>query len=105
MSSDDWNTLNLVHMTRAAVLVSQGSLEEAEEHARQAFAAIADWDTPNFKGDSLVQLAEILAASARPEEAMTVYAEALELYEQKENLVAARRASDAFEALRAGTTP
>ena len=33
------DTLNLVHMARAATLMSQGSLGEAEEHARQAFAA------------------------------------------------------------------
>jgi class 3 adenylate cyclase/tetratricopeptide (TPR) repeat protein len=105
MTSDDWNTLNLVHMTRAAALMSQGSLSEAEEHARQALAAIAECDIPNYKGDSLVQLADILAASGRPDEATAAYAEALALYEQKENLVAARRVARAVEALRAVAPP
>ncbi|MGE5273366.1 MAG: AAA family ATPase [Verrucomicrobiota bacterium] len=102
MANDDWNTLNLVHMAQAAVHMSRGSLNEAEEHAREALAAAADSDMPNFKGDSLVQLADILAASGRPDEATAAYAEALELYEQKENLVAARRVAQAVEALRAG---
>ena len=102
MTNDDWNALNLVHMTRAAALMSQGSLSEAEEHARQALAAVADCDIPNYEGDSLVQLADILAESGRPDEAMVAYAEALELYEQKENLVAARQVARALEALRPG---
>jgi tetratricopeptide (TPR) repeat protein len=100
MQDDATDVVNLVHMTRAAVLMSRGSLSEAEDHARQALAAITDWDMPNYKGDSLVQLADILAASGRPDEATAVYAEALELYEQKENLVAARRVAQAVEALR-----
>ncbi len=105
MAADDWNTLNLVHMTRAAALMSQGSLSEAEEHARQALAAVAECDIPNYKGDSLVQLADILAALGRPDEATAAYVEALELYEQKENLVAAKRVARAVEALRAVAPP
>ena len=92
-------------MARAATLMSQGSLSEAEEHARQALAAVADRDMPNFKGDSLVQLADILAASGQLDEATAAYLEALELYEQKENLVAARRVARAVEALRAVAPP
>ena len=100
MANDDWNTVNLIHMAQAAVHMSRGSLSEAEEHSREALAAAADTDMPNFKGDSLVQLADILAASGRPDEATAAYAEALELYEQKENLVAAERVGRAIEALR-----
>ena len=99
-------TLNLVHMARAARRsCRRARWSEAEEHARQAFAEIADWDTPNLKGDSLVQLADILAASGKHDEAMAAYAEALELYEQKENLVAAKRVARAVEALRAVAPP
>ena len=105
MPKDGVDVLNLVHMARAATLMSQGSLSEAEEHARQALAAVADWDMPNFKGDSLVQLADILAASGQLDEATAAYLEALELYEQKENLVAARRVARAVEALRAVAPP
>jgi class 3 adenylate cyclase len=105
MTDDASDVLNLIHRARAAVLMSQSSLSEAEEHARQALAAIADWDMPNDKGATLAQLADILAASGRPEEAMTAYLEALELYEQKENLVAARGVTRALEALRPGISP
>jgi class 3 adenylate cyclase/tetratricopeptide (TPR) repeat protein len=102
MPNDGFDLLNLVHLARAATLLSQGSLSEAEEHARQALAAIADWDYPNFKGDSLVQLADILAAAGQQDEAIAAYSEALALYEQKENLVAAGRVEHALETLRAG---
>ena len=83
--------------------LSRGSLSEAEDHARQALAAIADWDHPNFKGDSLVQLADILRAAGRADEAVAAYSEALALYEQKENLVAAGRVSRSLALLQAET--
>jgi class 3 adenylate cyclase/tetratricopeptide (TPR) repeat protein len=99
MTDDALDVINLTHRARAAALMSQGSLSEAERHARQALAAIADWDMPNDKGNTLVQLADILVASGRPDEASAAYAEALKLYEQKENLVAAKRVEQAVEAL------
>ena len=102
MTDDALDVINLTHRARAAALMSQGSLNEAEKHARQALAAIADWDMPNDKGNTLVQLADILVASGRPDEASATYAEALKLYEQKENLVAAKRVEQALEALGAG---
>jgi tetratricopeptide (TPR) repeat protein len=105
MADDALDVANLIHRARAAALMSQGSLSEAEEHARQALAAIADWDMPNDKGATFVQLGDVLAASGRTDEAAAAYAEALELYERKENLVAARQVRHAVEALRAGVNP
>jgi tetratricopeptide (TPR) repeat protein len=104
MPADGVDVLNLIHMARSVTLLSEGSLDEAEEHARKALASIADWDHPNFKGDSLVLLADILHAAGRQDEAITAYSEALALYEEKENLVAAGRVERAVEALRAGAT-
>jgi class 3 adenylate cyclase/tetratricopeptide (TPR) repeat protein len=99
MTEDASDVVNLIQRARAAVSMSQGSLAAAEEHARQALGAIADWDMPNDKGATLVQLAEILAASGQTDEAMSAYAEALELFEHKENLVEAAEVTQAVETL------
>jgi tetratricopeptide (TPR) repeat protein len=103
MSNDSFDVINVVHMARAATHLSQGSLVEAEEHARQALAAIADWQMPNNVGGSLVLLADVLNAAGRADEAITAYSEALALYEQKENLVGAGRVSRSLALLQAET--
>jgi tetratricopeptide (TPR) repeat protein len=102
-TTDDWTTINLVHAAQSAVHFSRGSLSEAEEHARQAVAVAAHSDLPNVKGDSLVQLADVLAASGKQDDAIAAYSEALMLYEQKENLVAAERVVRSLESLRSET--
>jgi class 3 adenylate cyclase/tetratricopeptide (TPR) repeat protein len=99
-TDDDWTTVNLVHQALAEVHTSRGALSEAEQHARLALATARHSDLLNIKGDSLAQLADILAASGRPEEATAAYMEALQLYEQKENLVGAGRVERAVAALR-----
>src|SRR5439155_22772371 len=54
MPDDAVDVVSLVNMARAAMLLARGSLDEAEDRARQSLAAIADWDHANFKGDALV---------------------------------------------------
>ena len=93
MGKDGVDVLSLIHRTRAAALLSSGSLSEPEDHARQAVAAIAGWDMPNETGGNLVQLADVLQSAGKREEAIAACSEALALYEQKENLVAAARFS------------
>ena len=93
------DVLNLVNLARAAISLARGSLGEAEEHARVALAAIAHWDHSNIKGDSLVQLGDVLQAAGRADEAVAAYSEALALYEQKENLVAVGRVGRSLAAL------
>jgi class 3 adenylate cyclase len=99
------DVLNLIHIARAATALSEGSLDEAEDHARKALAAIVDWDMPETVGDSLVQLADVLRAAARPAEAAAAYSEALTLYERKENLVAANRVARSLASLQTGAPP
>jgi class 3 adenylate cyclase/tetratricopeptide (TPR) repeat protein len=104
MPKDGVDVVSLVDTARAAMLFARGSLREAEDHARQALAAIADWDQPNFKGDTLVQLADVLQASGRSDEAVSAYSEALALYERKENLVGAGRVTRSLALLQTETT-
>jgi class 3 adenylate cyclase/tetratricopeptide (TPR) repeat protein len=104
MPTDGVDVLHLVHRARAAALLSKGLLDEAEEHARQALEAIRGWEIPNFQGDGLAQLADVLRAAGKPEEAIAAYSEALAHYEEKENLVAAGRVSSSLALLQAETT-
>jgi class 3 adenylate cyclase/tetratricopeptide (TPR) repeat protein len=97
----DHFNLCLIHRARAHALMSRGSLGEAEEHARQAFAEIADWDHLNLKGETLVQLADVLSAAGKHDEAIAAFSQALALFEEKENLVGAGRVTEALDALKA----
>ena len=103
MTGDEADVVRTIHTARAAMLLSRGALSKAEDHARQALAAIADWDQPNFKGDTLVTLADILVTAGRSDEAVAAYSEALVLFEQKENLVAAGRVSRSLASLQTET--
>jgi len=104
MPSDSLDVVKLVHMARAVTHLAEGSLVEAEEHARQAVAAIADWEMPKDRGDTLVLLGDVLGAAGRTGEAIAEYSEALALFEQKENLVGADRVRRSLELLQAETT-
>jgi tetratricopeptide (TPR) repeat protein len=92
------------HRARAATLLSQGALGEAEEHARQAIAEIAAKDLPNDKADTLVQLADVLHAAGKHDEALATYSNALALYKQKENLVAVGRVTSTLATLQTEMT-
>jgi tetratricopeptide (TPR) repeat protein len=104
MPSDSLDVVKLVHMARAVTHLAQGSLVEAEEHARKAVAAIADWDMPKDRGDTLVLLGDVLGAAGRADEAIAAYSEALALFEQKENRVGAAGVSRSLGFLQAETT-
>jgi tetratricopeptide (TPR) repeat protein len=104
MPDDSLDVVKLVHMARAVTCLARGSLVEAEEHARQAVAAIADWEMPKDRADTLVLLGDVLGAAGRTDEAIAEYSEALALFEQKENLVGADRVRRSLEFLQAETT-
>jgi uncharacterized protein HemY len=76
---------------RASVLARRGGLAEAERLARQAVALAERTDFLNHRAEALTVLADVLARSERPEQAKVAREEALDLYEQKGNLVAAAR--------------
>jgi class 3 adenylate cyclase/tetratricopeptide (TPR) repeat protein len=84
---------------RAKVLVHFGRLTEAEGLARAAVAAAETTDFLVLRADSLADLAEVLAAAGRPDEAATALREAVELYDAKGNIVSRNRATVALERL------
>ena len=84
----------------AKVLAREGEVDEALRLAREAVAIIAETDWLNSRGDALLDLAEVLDLAEKPDEAAPRIAEALHLYEQKGNIVAAAKARELLAELR-----
>lgn len=76
---------------RSRILAGQGRLEEAEELARQAVTMGEATDFLNTHAGALLDLAQVHHQAGRFHEAEAAVAEALRLFEQKGNRVAARK--------------
>jgi predicted ATPase/class 3 adenylate cyclase len=76
---------------RAKILARRGNLEAAERLARDAVMLAEHTDFLNIRGEALVDLAQILQEAGRLGEASTALSDGLRLYEQKGNVVAARK--------------
>ena len=87
---------------RAKVLARRGQGQEAEALAREGVAIIEETDYVLYHADALQDLAEVLRLQDRSSEAATAAEEALRLYEQKGNVVAARKVHALLEAMRSG---
>jgi ATP/maltotriose-dependent transcriptional regulator MalT len=85
--------------TRAQVLARKGEFGAAEALAREVVAFAAESDFLDAHGDMLMALAEVLGVAARPLEAATALEQAVQLYEQKGNVVSAARARSQLEAI------
>jgi tetratricopeptide (TPR) repeat protein len=90
-----------VHLSgaRARALASVGRLDEAERLARAAVDRAQQTDFLAMWGDSLCDLASVLQRSGRTAEARQRLGEALELYRQKQHLVAIDRTEDLLKVL------
>ncbi len=74
---------------QARVLSRRGQMQKAEAFARAAVALTLATDFINYKADALLDLAQVLKASQRIEEAAASASEALHFYELKGNTVSA----------------
>ncbi len=90
-AGDDLLTQVLWRGVRARCLAAGGRLDEAEPLAREAVTLAETTDLLNHRADALVDLGIVLGMLGRSEEAQTTFAEAVRLYEQKGNVVAAGR--------------
>ena len=102
-SEDDQSTQALWRSARAKVVAQKGDVDEALRLAKEAVAIVAPTDWLNTRGDALLDLAEVLELAERPDEAAPVLAEALHLYQQKGNIVAAEKAEQLLAQLREET--
>jgi hypothetical protein len=96
---DDLLTQMLWRGVQAAILARRGLLKEAEALAREAVVIGEQTDFLAHRGETLVDLACILQAAGRDEEAAEVAAEGLHLHAQKGNVVTAEKIRSQFGAL------
>jgi Flp pilus assembly protein TadD len=66
-------------------------LDEAERLAREAVTLAERTDFVNQRADALVDLGIVLGRVGRGEDAQAAFGDAIRLYEDKGNVVAARR--------------
>ncbi len=100
---DVW-TQALWRQVRALVLASRGDRALAERLAREAVEIIDSSDMLNQQGDALCDLAEVLAAAGRTDEAFEALEQARERYERKKNLAMVAQVRPRLEELRTGVT-
>jgi tetratricopeptide (TPR) repeat protein len=100
-ASDDVAAQMLWRQARGRILARRGEHEKAERLASEAVALAEDTDMVNFHADALVDSAEISALAGRRDDAYLQLGQALALYEQKGNLVAAASARRELERLAA----
>jgi class 3 adenylate cyclase/tetratricopeptide (TPR) repeat protein len=98
---DDVATQTLWRAVQARVLAQRGAYDEAERLVREALAIADRTDVLNTQGDTLCDLAEVLAAAGRNEEAAEALEQALERYGRKKNLAMVAQVKPKLEALRA----
>lgn len=78
-------------------MAARGNVDHAEDLARAALTIVEGTDMVNEKGDVWTDLADVLRASARTEEAADAIRRAVRFYEQKGNLAQARGAARLLE--------
>ena len=103
-ADDDVISQVLWRAARATALARRGEASEAESLAHEAVRRIEQTDQLDNHGDTLLDLAEVLRLGGREDEAAPIVADALKLYEQKENLVSAERARAVLQEL-SGAAP
>jgi class 3 adenylate cyclase/tetratricopeptide (TPR) repeat protein len=86
-AADDVITQLLVRQVRAKILARRGERAEAERLAREALAWCEPTDAVEVKANAHRDLAIVLAAGGRRDEALEALGEARSLYEQKSHTV------------------
>jgi class 3 adenylate cyclase/tetratricopeptide (TPR) repeat protein len=98
-SPEDLYTEALWRQAQALVLSSRGEHAEAEQLAREAVTVAAETDMLELQGGTYVDLADVLDAAGRRDEAAASLREALDRYERKEIIPFARRAREKLATL------
>jgi hypothetical protein len=96
---DDVFTQVIWRGVRARLLSLDSALDEAEAIARDAVSRAATTDIANVNADALVDLSAVLSTAGHAHESSQILTKALRLYEQKGNVVSARRTRAELDAL------
>jgi class 3 adenylate cyclase/tetratricopeptide (TPR) repeat protein len=98
---EDVATQQSWRQTQALVYSARGEHAEAERLGRAAVDLSLRSDSPWRRGEALCDLAEVLAAAGRRDEAAAALQEAVEVYERKPIIPLARRTRERLAALAA----
>src|SRR5262249_12771351 len=90
----------LWRQVQARVDASRGLHAEAETLAREAVVLTERTDAPTWQGEAFLDLAAVLAAAGRREEAVEAFEEALDRYSRKKNLAMVAQVESRLETLR-----
>jgi class 3 adenylate cyclase/tetratricopeptide (TPR) repeat protein len=90
-ADDDVMTLMLVRQVRAKLLARRGELAEAERQAREALSLSPGAENPVQHADAVVDLAVVLAAAGKRDEALAALDEARSIYAMKGHRLALAR--------------
>ncbi|HEY3549490.1 MAG TPA: adenylate/guanylate cyclase domain-containing protein [Gaiellaceae bacterium] len=93
-AADDVITQMLIRQVRAKVLARRGEHAEAERLAREALGLGEPTDSTEVKANSYRDLAIVLAAAGKQDEALDALARAKALYEQKAHVIGIARAEE-----------
>jgi tetratricopeptide (TPR) repeat protein len=102
-AEDDVITQMLIRQVRAKVLARRSDLPEAERLAREAVALSEPTDALENKANALQDLATVLAAAGKTDEALDALAQARVFYEQKGHTVGVARVEKLRSGLKAGS--
>jgi AAA ATPase domain len=81
-------------IVRALVLVAEGKADDAERLAREAVELLADCDSPSLRAEAGLTLTGVLMAQEKGEDAAPFVEDALAAYEEKGNVLGAKRANE-----------
>jgi class 3 adenylate cyclase len=95
---------HLWRRVQALVFAHRREHAEADRLAREAVAGVEQTDNLTFQGDAWYDLAEVLAAAGREDEAAAALTEALDRYERKQNLPLARQVRERLTELHGSST-
>ena len=101
VTTRDASTQMLWRQVQALVHAHRGEDAEAERLAREALEIAESTDALNYQGDAFSDLAEVLAAAGRTDEAAEALERALERYQRKKNLAMVAQVKPKLEELRA----
>jgi ATP/maltotriose-dependent transcriptional regulator MalT len=76
---------------RAKIFARRGELEGAETLGREVVELVANTDFLDLKASTALDLAEVLDAAGKTDEALELVDRARQLYERKGNVVAAQQ--------------
>jgi tetratricopeptide (TPR) repeat protein len=95
----DAYTQALWRQVLARVAAHRGDHAEAERLAREALARIHTTDSPQFQADAYCDLAQVLEAAGRRNEAIAAWQAALDRYERKQIIPLARNVRERLAAI------